>query len=105
MLWQITVDVVRIPDDVCHDPPDSNGKNDLTLIKTLHKRISSESGTLRHECWSLVEIDGARRVLFQAYNDQRSTNAQNPVTRLMTVQQALREPRPVARNIWLALED
>jgi hypothetical protein len=78
---------------------------DVTPIKILHKRIHVTDGTSRHECWSLVEIDGARRVLYEAYNDQQATYAHNLSRRLMTVQEALREPRPVARMIWLALED
>jgi len=77
----------------------------LKTIKTLHKRIRSNSEILRHERWSLVETDGERRVLFEAYNDFSSTKVHDHECRLMTVQEALREPRPVARKIWLALED
>lgn len=61
--------------------------------------------TLDREIWSLVEVDGERRVLFEAYDNQRPSSAQPVTQRLMTIREALREPRSVARKIWLALED
>lgn len=34
----------------------------LTRIRTLHERSRGEGGESRHEKWSLVEVDGERRV-------------------------------------------
>lgn len=78
---------------------------DVTHVRTLHKRVKVEDGVSLHESWSLVNIDEGRRVLYEAFDDQQPTHAHNFSKRLMTVQQALREPHPVARMIWLALED
>lgn len=77
----------------------------LTRIRTLHERLNGEGGASRHEKWSLVEVDGERRVLFEA-REVGSAEETEPVDmRLMTVRDALREPRDVARHIWLSLKD
>lgn len=77
----------------------------LTRIRTLHERSAGEGGASRHEIWSLVEVDGERRVLFQAREEGSAEESEPVDTRLMTVRDALREPRDVARHIWLLLED
>ncbi len=39
----------------------------LTRIRTLHERSLGEGGVSRHEIWSLVEVGGERKVLFEAH--------------------------------------
>lgn len=77
----------------------------LTRIRTLHERSRGEGGASRHEKWSLVEVDGERRVLFEAHSPDKGGVSPPLEQRLMTLQEALRGPRTVARQIWLALED
>lgn len=77
----------------------------LTRIRTLHERSHGEGGASRHEKWSLVEVGGERKILFEAHNPENATASQLLEQRLMTLRDALRGPRTVARQIWLALED
>lgn len=83
-----------------HAPPRS-----LTRIRTLHERSRGQGGASRHEKWSLVEVDGERRVLFEAREEGSAEESEPVDMQLMTVRDALREPRDVARHIWLSLED
>lgn len=77
----------------------------LTYIRTLHERSLGEGGASRHEIWSLVEVGGERKVLFEAYEPGKAGASQPIEQRLMTLREALRGPRAAARQIWLALED
>ena len=77
----------------------------LTRIRTLHERSVGEGGVSRHETWSLVEVDGERRVLFEAHSSEQGGASPPLEQRLMTLREALRGPRAVARQIWLALDD
>ncbi|RBI67536.1 hypothetical protein DQW77_17520 [Roseovarius sp. TE539] len=77
----------------------------LTRIRTLHERSRGEGGESRHEKWSLVEVDGERRVLFEAHSPEQGLASPPLEQRLMTLREALRGPRTVSRQIWLALED
>ena len=77
----------------------------LTRIRTLHERSFGEGSVLRHEIWSLVEVGGERKVLFEAHGPEEADASQPTEQRLMTLQEALRGPRAVARQIWLSLED
>ena len=83
-----------------HAPPRS-----LTRIRTLHERSVGEGGVSRHETWSLVEVEGERRVLFEVHGPEKGGASPPLEQRLMTLREALRGPRTVARQIWLALED
>jgi len=77
----------------------------LTRIRTLHERSLGEGNGARHEIWSLVEVGGERKVLFEAYSPENATTSQLLEQHLMTFREALRGPRAAARQIWLALED
>lgn len=77
----------------------------LTRIRILHERSPGEGDASRHETWSLVELDGERRVLFEAREEGSAEEVEPVDMRLMTIRDALREPRDVARYIWLSLED
>ena len=77
----------------------------LTHIKRLHERSVDEGGKSRRETWSLVEADGRRKVLFEAHEPGKPSASEPIEQRLMTVRDALREPRKIARQIWLSLED
>ena len=77
----------------------------LTRIRTLHERSLGGGNGARHEIWSLVEVGGERKVLFEAYSPENATASQLLEQRLMTFREALRGPQTVSRQIWLALED
>lgn len=77
----------------------------LTRIKTLYHRVAKRREVARHETWSLVEVEGERKILFEARNGTRCEVTAPAERRLMTVREALREPREIARHIWLSLED
>ena len=77
----------------------------LTRIRTLHERPAGKSAASRHEKWSLVEVGCERRVLFEAREGDSAEESEPLIMRLMTVRDALREPRDIARHIWLSLED
>lgn len=74
-------------------------------IKKLYERITADSEQSRHESWALVEIDGERRVLFEAHANPRPDDSVPLARRLMTLREALREPPSVARKIWVKLGD
>ncbi|AZQ68689.1 hypothetical protein EF888_17070 [Silicimonas algicola] len=77
----------------------------LTRIRRLHDRLIDEGSKSRRETWSLVEADGKRKVLFEAHESGKPNASQPIEQRLMTVREALRGPRKIARRIWLSLED
>ena len=77
-----------------HAPPHS-----LTRIRTLHERSRGQGGEARHETWSLVEVDGERRVLFEAHSPEQGRTSLPLEQRLMTLRQALRGPRTVSRQV------
>ena len=77
----------------------------LTRIRTLHERSLGEGGASRHEIWSLVEVSGERKVLFEAHSPEKAGASRPAEQCLMTLREALRGPRTVARQIWLSLED
>lgn len=74
-------------------------------VKLLYDRTAGAATTRRHESWTLVEADGARFVLYEAREEGAPEHAEPIEQRLMTLREALREPRSVARQIWLGLED
>lgn len=86
-------------------PKSSLPPGSLIRIRTLHERSRGEGGASRHEKWSLVEVDGERRVLFEAHSPENAGASPPLEQRLMTLREALRGPRTVARQIWLALDD
>lgn len=77
----------------------------FSRIRLLYDRTAGEASNRRRESWTLVEADGARKVLYEAHEEGASEDAEPIKQRLMTLREALREPRSVARQIWLALED
>lgn len=77
----------------------------LTCIRTRHEQPRGEGGAARHETWSLVEVDGERGVLFEAHSPEHSGVSTPLEQRHMTLREALRGPRTVSRQIWLAPED
>lgn len=83
-----------------HVPPRS-----LARIRTLHERWLGDADVARHEIWSLVEVSGERKVLFEAHSPENANASQPAEQRLMTIREALRGPRTVARQIWLALQE
>ena len=83
-----------------HVPPRA-----LNHIRMVHERSLGEGGASRRETWSLVEVGGERKVLFEAHSSEKAGVSQPTEQRFMTVRDALRGPPPVARQIRLALED
>lgn len=77
----------------------------MAHIKTLHERKKGDADNSRSESWSLVQINGERLVLFEVHEGELPENELHDESRLMTVREALKEARPIARSIWLALED
>lgn len=77
----------------------------VSRIKTLHQRLMKRNGVKRKETWTLVAVDGERKVLFEAHESEAGASGDPVERRLLTVGETLRGPRRIARKIWLALED